>query len=153
MLFKLLIFLLHPTQLMYLVIRKLQKVLMMMKMIPSLRNLQLQDTLTKTATVKMQTIIPQRFQITGVSSFLETTCSYRVGPNEQPFSNLFTEGVFLDIRSQCMELTYDQLDMFILGNRGYYMAAQGYEFYLQVLKVSFTSEQSDRVRDTFSTRR
>ena len=38
-------------------------------------------------------------------------------------------------------------------NRGYYMAAQGYEFYLRVLKVSLTSEQSERVRDTFSTRR
>ena len=38
-------------------------------------------------------------------------------------------------------------------NRGYYMAARGYEFYLRVLKVSLTSERSERVRDTFSTRR
>ena len=29
------------------------------------------------------------------------------------------------------------------------MAAWGYEFYLRVLKVSLTSEQSERVRDTF----
>ena len=36
---------------------------------------------------------------------------------------------------------------------GYYMAARGYEFYLRVLKVSLTSEQSKRVRNTFSTRR
>ena len=35
--------------------------------------------------------------------------------------------------------------------RGYYMAARGYEFYLRVLKVSLTSERSERVRDTFST--
>ena len=28
------------------------------------------------------------------------------------------------------------------------MAAQGYEFYLRVLKVSLTSERSERVRDT-----
>ena len=33
------------------------------------------------------------------------------------------------------------------------MATWGYEFYLRVLKVSLTSEQSERVRDTFSTRR
>ena len=32
------------------------------------------------------------------------------------------------------------------------MAAQGYEFYLRVLKVSLTSEQSEGVRDTFSTK-
>ena len=32
------------------------------------------------------------------------------------------------------------------------MAARGYEFYLRVLKVSLTSEQSERVRDTFSMR-
>ena len=40
-----------------------------------------------------------------------------------------------------------------LSNRGYFMAARGYEFYLRVLKVSLTSERSERVRDTFSTRR
>ena len=33
------------------------------------------------------------------------------------------------------------------------MAAWGYEFYLVVLKVFFTSERSERVRDTFSPRR
>ena len=33
-------------------------------------------------------------------------------------------------------------------SRGYYMAARGYEFYLRVLKVSLTSERSERVRDT-----
>ena len=33
------------------------------------------------------------------------------------------------------------------------MAARGYEFYLGVLKVSLTSERSERVRDTFSTRK
>ena len=37
-------------------------------------------------------------------------------------------------------------------NRGYYMAPRGYEFYLRVLQVSLTSEGSERVRDTFSTR-
>ena len=31
------------------------------------------------------------------------------------------------------------------------MAARGYEFYLRVLKVSLTSERSERMRDTFST--
>ena len=31
------------------------------------------------------------------------------------------------------------------------MAARGYEFYLRVLKVSLTSERSERARDTFST--
>ena len=38
-------------------------------------------------------------------------------------------------------------------NRGYFMAARGYEFYLRVLKVSLTSERSERVRVTFSTKR
>ena len=35
------------------------------------------------------------------------------------------------------------------------MAVRGYEFYLRVLKVSLTSERSERVRDvdTFSSRR
>ena len=33
------------------------------------------------------------------------------------------------------------------------MAAREYEFYLRVLKVSLMGEQSDQVRDTFSTRR
>ena len=42
---------------------------------------------------------------------------------------------------------------FLLLNRGYYMAAWGYEFYLLVLKVSLTNERSERVRDTLSTRR
>ena len=37
--------------------------------------------------------------------------------------------------------------------KGYYMAAQGYKFYLWVLKVSLRSEWSEQVRDTFSTRR
>ena len=32
------------------------------------------------------------------------------------------------------------------------MAARGYEFYLLVLKVSLTSERSEYIRDTFSTR-
>ena len=36
-------------------------------------------------------------------------------------------------------------------NRGYYMAAWRYEFYLRVLEVSLTSERSELVRDTFST--
>ena len=31
--------------------------------------------------------------------------------------------------------------MSVLINRGYYMAARGYEFYLRVLKVSLTSEK------------
>ena len=34
--------------------------------------------------------------------------------------------------------------------RGYYMAARGYEFYPRVLKVSLTSDRSERVRDSFS---
>ena len=33
------------------------------------------------------------------------------------------------------------------------MAARGYEVYLRVLEVSLTSEGSERVRDTFSTKR
>ena len=36
-------------------------------------------------------------------------------------------------------------------NRGYYMAARGYEFYLRVLKVSLTRSLRSLVRDTFST--
>ena len=37
--------------------------------------------------------------------------------------------------------------------RGYYMATWGYEFYFRVLKVSLTSERSERVRDTFILKR
>ena len=58
---------------------------------------------------------------------------------------------------QCMSKMSHALSYHIihlcLGNRGYYMAAQAYEFYLHMLKVSLTSERSERVRDTFSTRR
>ena len=36
---------------------------------------------------------------------------------------------------------------------GYYMAVRVYKFYLGVLKVSLTSERSEWVRNTFSTRR
>ena len=38
-------------------------------------------------------------------------------------------------------------------NRGYYMAAPGYECYLLVLKVFLTRSLRSLVRDTFSTRR
>ena len=41
----------------------------------------------------------------------------------------------------------------IKGNRGYYMTVRGYAFYLRVLLVSLTSEHSERVRDSNSTRR
>ena len=34
--------------------------------------------------------------------------------------------------------------------RGYYMAVRRYGFYLQVLIISLTSEQSERVRDIFN---
>ena len=37
--------------------------------------------------------------------------------------------------------------------RGHNMAAQGYKFYLRVPKVSLMRERSERMRDTFSTRR
>ena len=33
------------------------------------------------------------------------------------------------------------------------MAARGYEFYLRMLKVSLTNERSERVRDTFSSKK
>ena len=46
---------------------------------------------------------------------------------------------------------YSQSFFFIqYGYRGYYMAARENEFYLWVLKVSLTSERSERVKDTFS---
>ena len=48
---------------------------------------------------------------------------------------------------------YRIIMLFYYIHRGYFMAARGYEFYLRVLKVSLTSERSERVRDTFSTRR
>ena len=38
-------------------------------------------------------------------------------------------------------------------NRGYYMAARGYEYYVRVLKVSLTRSLRSLVRDTFSTRK
>ena len=46
------------------------------------------------------------------------------------------------------KLTWYFIGVYII-NRGYYMAAWGYEFYLRVLKVSLTSEWNERVRDTF----
>ena len=57
--------------------------------------------------------------------------------------------------SQLQELQEFQKVVFYVGISSvfYYMAAWGYEFYLRVLKVSLTSERSQRVRDTFSTRR
>ena len=52
----------------------------------------------------------------------------------------------------CEKCIIKQLSMGIIKRR-FNMAARGYEFYLRVLKVSLTSELSERVRDTFSTRR
>ena len=40
-----------------------------------------------------------------------------------------------------------------LINRGYYMAARGYKFYLRVLSVSLMSGHSEQVKATISTRR
>ena len=57
--------------------------------------------------------------------------------------------------SECLsEFRFGKRDI-LVWYRGSYMAAWGYEFYLQVrvLKVSLTSERSERVRDTLSTRR
>ena len=51
-----------------------------------------------------------------VSAFLDTTCGCRFGLSEQPCSNLFSEAAVFEVRSQCMELTSDELDMFLLGS-------------------------------------
>ena len=51
-----------------------------------------------------------------VASFLSTTCGCHVGLNEQACSNMFTEAVMFEARSECMELASDLLDMFVLGN-------------------------------------
>ena len=53
-----------------------------------------------------------------------------------------------------IDTTKEMSEICSAGNlyRVYYMAARGYEFYLRVLQVSLTSERSERVRDTFSTK-
>ena len=47
--------------------------------------------------------------------FLSALCQCSLGPNEQPCSSLFTEATMFELRSQCLELTSDQLDILILG--------------------------------------
>ncbi len=50
-----------------------------------------------------------------IRAFLSASCQCSLGPNERPCSTLFTEATLFEIRSQCLELTSDQLDMLILG--------------------------------------
>ena len=50
-----------------------------------------------------------------IHKFLSVSCQCSLGPNEQPCSSLFTEATVFELRSQCLELTSDQLDMLILG--------------------------------------
>ena len=52
-----------------------------------------------------------------------------------------------------MLMTLKMIMIMTMTNIGYYMAAWEYEFYLRGLKISLTSERSERVRDTFSTRK
>ena len=42
---------------------------------------------------------------------------------------------------------------FVIINRGYYMAARGYQISVRMLKKSFTSERSERVKYFFKTRK
>ena len=51
-----------------------------------------------------------------VKSFVTTTCGCTLGPNKQSCSRLFTESVMIELRSQCLELTSEELDLVILGN-------------------------------------
>ena len=50
-----------------------------------------------------------------IHNFLSVSCQCSLSPNEQPCSSLFTEATVFELRSQCLELTSDQLDMLILG--------------------------------------
>lgn len=50
-----------------------------------------------------------------IHKFLLASCQCSLGPNERPCSSLFSEATVFELRSQCLELTSDQLDMLILG--------------------------------------
>ena len=50
-----------------------------------------------------------------IDKFLSASCQCSLGPNERPCSSLFTEATVFELRSQCLELTSDELDMLILG--------------------------------------
>ena len=50
-----------------------------------------------------------------IRMFLSASCQCSLGPNERPCSTLFTEATVFEMRSQCLELTSDQLDILILG--------------------------------------
>lgn len=50
-----------------------------------------------------------------IHTFLSASCQCSLGPNEQPCPTLFTEATVFEVRSQCLQLTSDQLDMLILG--------------------------------------
>ena len=77
--------------------------------------------------------------------------SNRLKGNSKRFSgNLLSQD--LSLRHYC-PVKKAVVDLSNTLNTGYYMAARGYKFYLRVLKVSLTSERSERMRDTFSTRR
>ena len=45
------------------------------------------------------------------------------------------------------------LFIFVIINRGYYMAARGYQISVRMLKKFFTSERSERVKYFFKTRK
>ena len=62
-----------------------------------------------------------------IHKFLSASCQCSLGPNERPCSSLFTEATVFELRSQCLELTSDQLDMLILAHRWAYQRKSGYE--------------------------
>ncbi|KXJ17968.1 hypothetical protein AC249_AIPGENE20061 [Exaiptasia diaphana] len=53
----------------------------------------------------------------------------------------------LKLKSVCLKVNPFVEKSFLRRNRGYYMGARRYGFYLRVLKRSLTSERSERVRD------
>ena len=50
-----------------------------------------------------------------VRTFLTASCQCSLGPNERACSTFFTEATVSEMRSQCLELTSDQLDLLIIG--------------------------------------
>ncbi len=55
------------------------------------------------------------FRDQDVHMFLSSSCQCTLGPNGRACSNMLTEANAFEMRSQCFELTSDQLDMLILG--------------------------------------
>ena len=103
--------------------------------------------------ISRQACFMNRFTLQGFNvNRLVGICSCVVFSSHNIYSALLQRIEHCSTRKSTCRLPI-YISIYIYIYKGYFMAAQGYKFYLWVLKVFLRSEWSEQVRDTFSTRR